>query len=70
MRKITKRTVTSEKAISCDKCMDDNPDLEYVSVNVVGGYFSKHDGEEVSFDICENCVFELSQMMPNARIKK
>lgn len=34
---------------------------DYIHVDKVWGYFSERDGEEIAFDLCENCTHELTK---------
>lgn len=34
---------------------------DYIHVDKAWGYFSERDGEEIAFDLCENCTHELTK---------
>ena len=62
MKKIEQMQVTKDviKSITCDKCQTTSTDLgNFIQVNHDFGYGSDHDTENLSFDLCEKCIFDI-----------
>ncbi len=65
MREYTQGKEAAVKKIICNQCgkeLNMRKDLlmeECVSVNQIWGYFSRKDGENHSFDLCEDCYDKL-----------
>lgn len=43
---------------------------DYIHVDKAWGYFSERDGEEIAFDLCENCTHELTKKVSPACVSE
>ena len=47
--------------VVCNCCRRPLPVENGIHVDKAWGYFSERDGEEIAFDLCENCTHELTK---------